>query len=218
MSDELTGALRALAARYETPPPLPAAEVRARARRRSRRRRATLALGTAATAACAVAVVTLALHPDHAAGKRHRPGAPPATSPTTARPPGTPAPTRAPRPSGRLDVDLRTLTLAGRVLRVDLRAAARFPPGTRLTVVARSAGAVLPLKTRTDVRQVKVPYLVELRTPEGEHVYAGALAFDAKVLRSLSGDTGWVGLSAPDAEWLHDRLRDGDQIETASTR
>ncbi|MGA5517657.1 hypothetical protein ACPCK2_15650 [Streptomyces pseudogriseolus] len=218
MSDELTGALRALAARYETPPPLPAVEVRNRARRRSRRRRATLALGTAATAACAVAVVTLALHPDHAAGKRHRPGATPATSPTTARPPGTSAPARAPRPSGRLDVRLRTLTLADRVLRVDLRAAGRFPPGTRLTVVARSAGAVLPLRTRTEVRQVKVPYLVELRTPDGEHVYAGALAFDAKVLRSLSGDTGWVGLSAPDAEWLHDRLRDGDQIETAATR
>ncbi|MGA5843588.1 hypothetical protein [Streptomyces pseudogriseolus] len=215
MSDELTGALRELAARYETPPPLPAAEVRARARRRSRRRRATLALGTAATAACAVAVVTLALHPDHAAGKRHRPGAPPATSPTTARIPSTSA---APRPSGHLDVRLHTLTLADRVLRVDLRAAGRLPPGTRLTVVARSAGAVLPLKTRTEVRQVKVPYLVELRTPDGEHVYAGALAFDAKVLRSLSGDTGWVGLSAPDAEWLHDRLRDGDRIETAAAR
>ncbi|MEV5462631.1 hypothetical protein AB0L17_30750 [Streptomyces cellulosae] len=212
MSDEIGGALRELAAFHETPPPLPAREVRARANRRSRRRRATLALGTMATAACAVTVVTFALHTDPAAGKRHRPGATPAASPTPVR---TPTASASPRPSGRLDVDLRTLTLADRVLKVDLRAAGRFPPGTRLTVVARTSGAVLPLKSRTEVRQVKVPYLVELRAPGGEPVYAGALSFDAKVLRSLSGTTGWVGLSARDAEWLHDRLRDGDQIELA---
>ncbi|MEV5332263.1 hypothetical protein [Streptomyces werraensis] len=218
MSDELSGALRELAALHETPPPLPAAELRDRARRRSRRRRAGLALGTAATAACAVTLVTLALHTDHPAGKRHRPGATPATSPAPARTPTASASARAPRPSGRLDVDLRTLTLAGRVLRVDLRAAGRFPPGTRLTVVARISGAVLPLKSRTEVREVKVPYLVELRAPGGEPVYAGALSFDAKVLRALSGTTGWVGLSARDAEWLHDRLRDGDQIELTAGR
>ncbi|GAA0689945.1 hypothetical protein GCM10009536_22060 [Streptomyces thermocarboxydus] len=212
MSDEIGGSLRELAALHETPPPLSAAEARPRASRRSRRRRATLALGTMATAACAVTVVTFALHTDPAAGKRHRPGATPATSPTPVR---TPTASASPRPSGRLDVDLRTLTLADRVLRVDLRAAGRFPPGTRLTVVARTSGAVLPLKSRTEVRQVKVPYLVELRAPGGKPVYAGALSFDAKVLRSLSGTTGWVGLSARDAEWLHDRLRDGDQIELA---
>ncbi|MFF8629421.1 hypothetical protein [Streptomyces werraensis] len=216
MSDELTGALRELAALHEAPPPLPAAELRDRARRRSRRRRAGLALGTAAMTACAVTVVTLALHTDHPAGKRHRPGATPATSPVPARPPTASA--RAPRPSGRLDVDLRTLTLADRVLRVDLRAAGRFPPGTRLTVVARISGAVLPLKSRTEVREVKVPYLVELRAPGGAPVYAGALSFDAKVLRALSGTTGWVGLSARDAQWLHDRLRDGDQIELTGSR
>ncbi|MET8895716.1 hypothetical protein [Streptomyces albogriseolus] len=218
MSDELTGALRELATRHETPPLLAAAEVRDRARRRSRRRRATLALGTAVTAACAVTAVTLALHTDHPAGKRHTPGAAPATTPTPARTPTASASARAPRPSGRLDLDLRTLTLAGRALPVDLRAAGRFPPGTRLTVVARSTGAVLPLKTRTEAREVKVPHLVELRAPGGEHVYAGALSFDAKVLRSLSGTTGWVGLTAKDAEWLHDRLRDGDQIELTATR
>ncbi|MFI0504776.1 hypothetical protein ACH3WN_18360 [Streptomyces albogriseolus] len=219
MSDELTGVLRELAARHETPPPLAAAEVRDRARRRSRRRRATLALGAAATAACAaVSVVTLALHTGHPAGKRHSPGATPATSPTPARTPTATASARAPRPIGRLDVDLRTLTLAGRVLRVDLRAAGRLPPGTRLTVVARRSGAVLPLRTRTEVREVKVPYLVELRAPGGEPVYAGALSFDAKVLRALSGTTGWVGLSARDAAWLHDRLRDGDQIELTPSR
>ncbi len=216
MSDELGGALRELAARHETPPPLPAAGVRDRARRRSRRRRAGLALGTAATAACAVTVVTLTLHTGHPAGERHRPGATPATSPAPARTPSAPA--RVPRPSGRLDVDLRTLTLAGRVLRVDLRAAGRFPSGTRLTVVARTSGAVLPLKSRTEVREVKVPYLVELRATGGRPVYAGALSFDAKVLRALFGTTGWVGLSARDAEWLHDRLRDGDQIELTATR
>ncbi|MEV5269622.1 hypothetical protein [Streptomyces werraensis] len=216
MSDELTGALRELAALHEAPPPLPAAELRDRARRRSRRRRAGLALGTAAMAACAVTVVILALHTDHPAGKRHRPGATPATSPVPARPPTASA--RAPRPSGRLDVDLRTLTLADRVLRVDLRAAGRLPPGTRLTVVARISGAVLPLKSRTEAREVKVPYLVELRAPGGAPVYAGALSFDAKVLRALSGTTGWVGLSARDAQWLHDRLRDGDQIELTGSR
>ncbi len=165
VSDELTGALRALAARYETPPPLPAVEVRNRARRRSRRRRATLALGTAATAACAVAVVTLALHPDHAVGKRHRPGATPATSPTTARPPAPP-----PRPARPARPAASTCACAPSPSPTACCASTcapprRFPPGTRLTVVARSAGAVLPLRTRTEVRQVKVPYLVELRTP-----------------------------------------------------
>ena len=213
MSDELSCALSELAARHEVPPPLPAAEVRDRARRRSHRRRAGLALGTATTAACAATVVTLALHTDHPAGKRHHPGANPVTSPAPAR-----TPTAAPRPSGRLDVDLRTLTLADRVLRVDLRAAGRFPPGIRLTVVARTSGAVLPLTSRTEVREEKVPYLVELRAPGGRPVYAGALSFDAKVLRALSGTTGWVGLSARDAEWLHDRLRDGGQIELTATR
>ncbi|MFJ8183046.1 hypothetical protein [Streptomyces sp. NPDC096105] len=217
MSDELSAALRELAARHEAAPPLAAAEVRDRARRRSRRRRTVLALGTAATAACAVTVVTLAPHTGHPTGERHRPGAPPAASPSPARPSATSTPTRAPRPSGRLDPRLRTLTFGDRVLRVDLRAAGRLPSGARLTVVARSSGAVLPLRTRTEVREVKVPHLVELRAPGGEHLYAGALSFDAKVLRALAGTTGWVGLSARDAEWLHDRLRDGDRIELATT-
>ncbi|MFC7512901.1 hypothetical protein ACFQV4_33070 [Streptomyces thermocarboxydus] len=52
---------------------------------------------------------------------------------------------------------------------------------------------MLPLKSRTEVRQVKVPYLVELRAPGGKPVYAGALSFDAKVLRSCPAPpAGWV--------------------------
>ncbi|XMA38632.1 hypothetical protein O1157_23970 [Streptomyces albogriseolus] len=219
MSDELRGALRELAAQHERPPRLAAAEVRERARRRSRRRRAALALGTAATAACAVTVVALTLHTEPPGGERHRPGATPAASPSAARSPSVSAPTRTPAPSaGRLDLGLRTLTLADRVLRVDTRASGRFPPGTRLTVVARTDGGVLPLRTtRTTAQSVKVPYLVQLRTPDGEHVYAGPLSFDARLLRALSGTTGWVGMSLTDAEWFHDRVRTGDEIELAST-
>ncbi|MFJ9044490.1 hypothetical protein [Streptomyces sp. NPDC102347] len=218
MSDELRGALRELASRHERPPRLAAAEVRDRARRRSRRRRAVLALGTAATAACAATVVALTLHTEPPGGTRHRPGATPAVSPPAVRSPSVAAPSRAPRPSaGRLDLGLRTLTLADRVLRVDTRASGRFPPGTRLTVIARTDGGVLPLRTtRTTVQSVKVPYLVQLRTPDGERVYAGPLSFDARLLRALSGTTGWVGMSLADAEWFHDRVRTGDEIELAS--
>lgn len=224
MSDELADALRELAAQHETPPRVDAAGIRDRARRRSRRRRATVALGTAATAACALAAVAFTLRTGDPAAHRHLPGtsssdtpAPGAATPSAATPtplPGMPLPS----PSGLLDLGLHTLTVGDRVMRVDSHSFGRFPPGTRLTVVARAATAVLPLDGDPGINEeVKVPYLVELRTPDREPVYAGALAFDTKALAGLSDKAGWLGMSLTDAEWFHDRVRVGDRIELTST-
>ncbi|GGW87351.1 hypothetical protein GCM10010297_05510 [Streptomyces malachitofuscus] len=217
MSDELADALRELAAQHETPPRLEAAEIRDRARRRSRRRRATVALGTAATAACVVTAAAFTLHTEHPTGKRHLPGASSQTPAPSAAPPSAATRAPAPTPSGLLDLGLHTLTVRDRVMRVDSHSFGRFPSGTRLTVASKADTAVLPLRGNPKLEEVKVPYLVELRTPDGKPVYAGALTFDAKVLAGLSDDTGWLGMSFMDARWFHDQVREGDRIELTST-
>ncbi|MFC8370030.1 hypothetical protein ACFUIT_18995 [Streptomyces sp. NPDC057239] len=213
MSDELAGALRELAARHETPPRVGAAEIRDRARRRSRRRRATAALGTAATAACVLTAVAFTLH----TGEPARNGRAPAAA-SGAR---TPAPTTAtpvPASAGVLDLGRHTLTLGERVMRVDSHSFRRFPPGSRMTVTAKADLKTLPLEGATESgKAVKVPYLVELRTPDRQPVYAGALAFDTKALAALSAETGWLGMSPTDAEWFYTRARTGDHIEITST-
>ncbi|MEV5931886.1 hypothetical protein AB0L56_03705 [Streptomyces sp. NPDC052079] len=217
MSDELADALRELAAQHETPPRVDAAGIRDRARRRSRRRRATVALGTAATAACVVTAAAFTLHTEDPAGKRQLPGASSQTpAPTAATP--TPTPTHPSRPaSGLLDLGLHTLTVRDRVIRVDSNSFGRSPSDDRLTVVSKADNAVLPLKGDPTIEEVKVPYLVELRAPDGKPVYAGALTFDAKVLEGLSDDTGWLGMSFKDAQWFYDQVREGDGIEVTST-
>ncbi|MGW4020283.1 hypothetical protein [Streptomyces sp. NPDC005009] len=213
MSDELAGALRELAAQHETPPRVGAAEVRDRARRRSRRRRATAALGTAATAACVLTAVAFTLHTEEPA----RNGRTPAAA-SDAR---TPAPTTAtpvPVSDGVLDLGRHTLTVGERVMRVDSHSFRRFPPGSRMTVTAKADLRTLPLEGATESgKAVKVPYLVELRTPDRQQVYAGALAFDTKALAALSAETGWLGMSLTDAEWFYTRARTGDRIEITST-
>lgn len=217
MSDELADALRELAAQHETPPRVDAAGIRDRARRRSRRRRATVALGTAATAVCVVTAAAFTLHTEEPAGNRHLPGTASDVPAPSAATPSTASPTPAPTPSGLLDLGLHTLTVRDRVVRVDSHSFGRFPPGTRLTVVSKADTAVLPLEANPKIDEVKVPYLVELRTPDGGPVYAGALAFDTKVLAGLSGRTGWLGMSLGDAEWFYDQIREGDGIELTTT-
>ncbi|MFF8030026.1 hypothetical protein [Streptomyces sp. NPDC016626] len=213
MSDELSRVLRELAAQHETPPRVAAAEIRDRARRRSRRRRATAALGTAAAAACALAAVAFTLHTGAPAENRRLPAAAP-----DAPPPSTAAPVPAPATAGVLDLGRHTLTVGDRVMRVDSHSFRRFAPGTRMTVVARADSKLLPLQYGTQAGEdVKVPYLVELRTPDREPVYAGALAFDTKALAALTAKAGWVGMSITDAEWFYRRARVGDHIEITST-
>ncbi|GAA3499373.1 hypothetical protein GCM10019016_064770 [Streptomyces prasinosporus] len=224
MSDELAEALRELAARHETPPRVAAAAVRARAGRRSRRRRAAVALGATAAAACALAAVAFTLHTGDPGGNRRTPAAAPDTPDRTPSP-GRTTPLPTATPTGLLDLGRHTLTVGGRVLRVDSHSFRRLPPGTPLTVVARSDLKLLPLEDEAGKTggtggadyEVEVPYLVELRAPDGEPVYAGALVFDTKVLAGLAAETGWLGMSLTDAEWFHDRVGVGDRIELTST-
>ncbi|GHH90345.1 hypothetical protein [Streptomyces capillispiralis] len=215
MSDELAAALREMAARHETPPRVDAAGIRDRARRRSRRRRVTAVLGTAATAACALTAVAFTLHTGDPAGHHQIPGAASAT-PT---PTPTPTPTSpAPAPAGVLDLGRHTLTVGDRVMRVDSHSFARFPDGSRMTVVAKAPLESLPLEgAEASGADVKVPYLVELRTPDREPVYVGALAFDVKALAAFPAKAGWAGMSVRDAEWFYRRARVGDRIEITST-
>ncbi|MFE1425898.1 hypothetical protein ACFW6C_10060 [Streptomyces fungicidicus] len=215
MSDELTGALRELAARHEAPPRIGAAEVRGRAGRRSRRRRATAALGTTAAAVCALTAVAFTLHTEEP-GPHHR--TPAAGSGTPARPPGTAAPAPAPASAGVLDLGRRTLTVGERVIRVDSRSFPRFAPGSRMKVVAKSTLKVLPLENGTRAgTEVKVPYLVQLSAPDRQPVYAGALAVDTKALAALSARSGWLGMNVADAKWFYARARAGDRIEITTT-
>ncbi|MFF9484167.1 hypothetical protein [Streptomyces sp. NPDC014676] len=213
MSDELAGALRELAAQHETPPRVGAAEVRDRARRRSRRRRASAVLGTAAAAACALTAVAFTLH----TGDPGRDGRTPAAAPGAPTPSAaTPAPT--PVGVGVLDLGRHTLTFGGRVLRVESHSFPRFPSGSRMTVVAKDDVRTLRLENGIKSgTEIKVPYLVELRTSGRQPVYAGAPAFDIKELAALSAGTGWLGMSATDAKWFYARVREGDRVEITST-
>lgn len=213
MSDELAGALRELAAQHETPPRVGAAEIRDRAGRRSRRRRATAALGTAAAAACVLAAVAFTLHTGEP-GRNGRTPAAASDAPTPAPSAATPGPVSV----GVLDLGRHTLTVGERVLRVDSHSFRRFSPGSRMTVAGKADPKLLRLESGTESgAEIKVPYLVELRTPDRRPVYTGALAFDTKALAALSAEAGWLGMNPTDARWFYTRARAGDRIEITST-
>ncbi|NEC31441.1 hypothetical protein G3I20_33780 [Streptomyces sp. SID8111] len=232
MSDELTSALRRLAADHEVPPGVPPARIRLRATRRARRRRATAALGMTAAAGCAVTALAFTLHPGTPA-QAHRPpaadtgsGSPaPAPVATASASPATPAPL----PDGEdvadgeevsdgedvLDLSRHTLTVDHRTMRVDPPSDdAALPAGSELTVAAKHAVKELPadalIKGGYDV---KVPYVVELRATDRTAVYVGARAFDAKTSATLGGRLGWTALSPTDAKWFYAHIRVGDRID-----
>ncbi|MGW6291381.1 hypothetical protein [Streptomyces sp. NPDC055058] len=220
MSDELTSALRRLAADHEVPPGVPPARIRLRATRRARRRRATAALGMTAAAGCAVTALAFTLHPGTPA-QAHRPpaagsgsGSPaPAPVATASASPVTPAPL----PDGEdvLDLSRHTLTVDHRTMRVDPPPDdAALPAGSELTVAAKHAVKELPadavIKGGYDV---KVPYVVELRATDRTAVYVGARAFDARTSATLGGRLGWTALSPTDAKWFYAHIRVGDRID-----
>lgn len=211
MSDEVGAALRELAQRHQTPPPVPPSEIRGRAVRRSRRRRTTRALAAAATAACALATVATTLQSDPPDKSRHTPATAAPETPTTRR--------ASPTPADSLDLSGHTLTFGNRLMRVDSHSFDRIPPDRRLTVTAKHDVMALPednpaTKARYDV---KVPYVVEFRTADRAPVYAGALTFDTKALIALDSKTGWLGLSTADAQWFYRQVRVGDHIEITAT-
>lgn len=207
MSDELSAALRELAAGQATAPVVDGAGIRARAMRRRRRRRTAVTLGAGTVA---LAVLGFALHLDLGAGPDHPPGnrIPPATQ-STSSPPPTATPSSA---SATLDLRRHSLTVDGRVLRVLSDLDGRTGFAGPLTVRAKHASLVLgvELASKGPVK-LKVPYVVELRDTRDQPLYVGALV-EPPGLGTLDTTGDWIGLEAKDAVWFQARVRAGDAV------
>ncbi|MEU6124035.1 L,D-transpeptidase [Streptomyces sp. NPDC047123] len=199
MSDDLSAALRDLAADHQTPPPGPGAEIRRRAVRRRRRRRTAVAGAALATAAVAVTVTAgLLSGPDD---RPHRRPAPVATDGTRA-------------PAATVDLSRHRMTVGDRTLPVSAGSARHPTPAGRMTVVALHREKRLPagdfgLGGEYDLT---LPWVVELRTPDGRTNYVVALTYDEKAPGERDITRGWLGLRTADARLLHDRLAPGDVI------
>ncbi len=210
MSDELSAALRELAAGHATPPTVDGAGVRARAMRRRRRRRAAYAVG-AGTAALALLGLALTLHltgdPDHPAGRR-----PPAAAQPHA--PSAPPSTAAPAPvSGTLDLSGRTLTFDGRVMRFLSALGARAGSTGPMTVVTKQDPTELTLDVPSKGPvAVSVPYVVELRDRDGRTHYVGQYTAQLKALSAYDAKGSLLALGAEDAQWFYTRARAGDTL------
>ncbi|WP_314224971.1 hypothetical protein [Streptomyces zaehneri] len=210
MSDELSAALRELAATRATAPIVGGPATRARATRRRRRRRAAATLG-AGTAALALVGFALTLHlgedPDHPAGRGTSAGASSGSAPPSAATPVT--------VSGTLDLPGSGLTFGGRVMPV--LSTFDLSPGptstTPMTVVAKpvriALAADLPSEGRT---VVNVAYAVELRDKKGGLLYVGAFAPDFEARGDYDASGGVIALSTEDAQWFHAHIRLGTSI------
>ncbi|MEV7191802.1 L,D-transpeptidase [Streptomyces sp. NPDC093510] len=201
MSDDLNSALRDLAADHQTPAPVAGAEIRRRAAQRRRRRRTAYAGAALATAAVAVTVTAGLLTGSGSDDERpHRPA---------------PVATDGPRrPAATVDLSQHRMTVGTRELPVSAGTARHPTPTGRMTVVAthrvkRMAAGDVGLGGEYDL---KLPWVVELRTPDGDTTYAGAMTYDEKAPGSRNITRGWLGLRTDDARWLHGRLAPGDVI------
>ncbi|MEV5912768.1 hypothetical protein AB0M00_28180 [Streptomyces chartreusis] len=212
MSDELSAALRELAATQATAPVVDGAGIRARAIRRRRRRRTAVGLGAGTVA---LAVVGFAVDLNLAGGPDHTPAnrIPPAASHSGSTPPPKATPTPTPTPAaGTLDLLRFTLTVDGQDLPVVSKYADRTGFSGPLTVVARHASRDLPFEARTK-RPVKVnvPYVVELRDTEDRPFYIGAFTKPLAV-GDFEPRSDWIGLGTEDAAWFYARTRVGDTL------
>ncbi|MFJ2772836.1 L,D-transpeptidase [Streptomyces sp. NPDC087300] len=199
MSDDLTSALHDLAAGHRTPPAVPGAEIRRRAVLRRRRRR-TAAVGAALVTAAVVATVTVGL-----------------LSGSDDGPDRTPAPVATEGHRKRvatLDLDRHRMTVDGRTLPVSAGSTQHPTPTGRMTVTAVHREKRMPAGTAGlgGEYDLKLPWVVELRTPEGGTNYVVALTYDEKAPGTRDVTRGWIGLRTDDARWLHDRLEPGDVI------
>ncbi|MFE0254429.1 hypothetical protein [Streptomyces sp. NPDC059010] len=214
MSDELSAALRELAAAQETPPVAGGAEIRGRAMRRRRRRRTAYALG-AGTASLALLAFALTLdlggNTDRQPGSRPPAVASPATTPTPAP---TPTPTPTPTPaSGTLDLRKHSLTLGDRTMPVLSEFASELDSRSPIKVVAKRRAEKLPFDIPPDGRtMVHLSYVVELRDGEGRPHFVGLYAPQLKALSDYDGKSSWLGLGEKDAAWFYDRVRVGDAL------
>ncbi|MBY8341763.1 hypothetical protein LXH13_31575 [Streptomyces spinosirectus] len=209
MSDELSTALRELAAARATRPVVDGPGIRARAMRRRRRRRTAYALGGGGTAALALLGLALHLHP--AGAQDPLPGSrPPAvTAPVSA----LPSPSAATPVVGTLDLSRHGLTCGRRVLPVlaqwgrplastgPMRVVAKHNPRD-LTFVLRSKNPV----------EVRVPYVVELRDRQDRPYYIGVFTPKLKALSEYAAKSDWIGLGAEDAAWFYARAHIGDTL------
>lgn len=199
MSDDVSAALHDLAADHRTPPPVPGAEIRRRAVLRRRRRRTAVVAGALGTAAVAVTVTVGLL------------------SGSDSRPDRTPAPvaTEGPRKAvATVDLSLHRMTLGDKTLPVSAGSAQHPTPTGRMTVVAVHREKRMPaggsgLGGEYDLR---LPWVVELRTDDGRTNYLVALTYDEKAPGVRDITRGWIGLRTDDARRLHDRLEPGDVI------
>ncbi|MFJ8634840.1 hypothetical protein [Streptomyces sp. NPDC093568] len=212
MSDELSAALRELAASRATQPVVDGAGIRARATRR-RRRRTVAFLGTG-TAALVLVGLTLTPvldgHPD-------RPAAPriPASDGTPSGPAQSVPPSPSPTPSpvtGTLRPAERLLTVDRRKLPIVSLPDGRIGVTGPLTVTARHTALALPAEASAkDAVKADVPYVVELRDPMDRSLYIGTYTKEQALgVYGISGD--WIGLDAGDAKWFYSRVRPGDRM------
>jgi hypothetical protein len=210
VSDELSAALRELAADRATAPIVGGPATRARAMRRRRRRRAaaTLAAGTAALALLGFALtLRLGEGPDRSAGPGSSAVPPPGSAlPRTA----TPAPV-----SGALDLPGGELTFGGRVMPIvskfDLSSGPTGTPSMR--VVAKKSRVALTVDMLPKgYAVVNVASAVELRGGEGGPLYVGVVAPDVKAAGDYDAEGAVITLGAEDARWLYARIRLGDSI------
>ncbi|WP_155589772.1 hypothetical protein [Streptomyces cavernae] len=211
MSDELSTALRELAARHETAPVVTGAEVRGRAVRRGRRRRATLVLGAGATA-LAVVTFVLTLNTGDGGTRAQVPAATPAASaPTSSASPARPVAT-----TGSVDFRKKVLIFGDHVMRLSSGAVkAREPMGLLTVAVKWDTKLVASEKLFKKRFTVEVPYVVELRGADNDPVYVGAVTYAAKAPDDSEPLGGWIGLNAKDALWLYDKVRVGDHFSVS---
>ncbi|MFF1440713.1 L,D-transpeptidase [Streptomyces sp. NPDC058295] len=210
MSDELSAALRELAAARATAPIVGGPATRARAMRRRRRRRAaaTLGAGTAALALLGFALtLRLGEDQDHPAGRGTSAAASSGSAPSSV---ATPVPV-----SGTLDLPGGDLRFGDREMPIlstfDLSPAPTST--TPMTVVAKpvriALAADLPSKGAT---VVNVAYAVRLRDAKGGLLYVGAFAPDIEARGDYDVTAGVIALSTEDAQWFYARIPLGTSI------
>ncbi|WP_328880370.1 hypothetical protein [Streptomyces sp. NBC_00299] len=217
MSDELSAALRELAAAEATQPVAAGAEIRGRALRRRRRRRvaATLGAGTAGLTALAVALTL------HLGGTPHDPDRlrTPAATPADPSLPSAPTPTSPEPVSGTLDLPGRTLTFGGRLMSVLWESAHDAPvlPTTSMTVVTKQEQRDLPVDIPSKDRAVvDVPYVVELRDDKDQPLYVGAFTSQLKALTGFRVGGGLIALGPEDAKSFYARVGLGERISVST--
>ncbi|EPD67535.1 hypothetical protein [Streptomyces sp. HGB0020] len=209
MSDELSTALRELAAARATRPVLDGPGIRARAMRRRRRRRAAYALGGGGTAALVLLGLAVHLHPSGTTDQRPGIRPPAVTAPVSA----VPSPSAATPVVGALDLSRHALTCGRRVLPVLAQSGRPLAATGPMRVVAkqnpRDLTFVLPSKSPVSVR---VPYVVELRDRQDRPHYIGVFTPKLKALSDYAAKSEWIGLGAEDAAWFYARAHIGDTL------